>query len=215
MRKPSRCLGEAHSGLSVTFCGVLRVHHLRENRACNASPKEVELFELRTNGGIMNNTDKRQMIDEVYFLGKSKQHSSTFIITLKGSLRFEDIEKILKDKRSAYNYQLVNIFKKYKVKHDDLYSDLDLVWNVCMNTKDSAEQLAALRRLAIASATGVRAASPGLVLAAVFMANPIAVFLGMAFGGPSMLIVQYKVRRLWKAYRRNCKLFTEQYLMAL
>ena len=56
----------------------------------------------------MNNTNKRQIIEEIYFLGRSKQHSSIFVLGLKGSFKINNLDKILNDKRRAYNYSYVN-----------------------------------------------------------------------------------------------------------
>lgn len=91
----------------------------------------------------MNKTEKRQCLDEIEFLGKSKQHSSTFVTALKGVYTFTNvkgIEEMLGDKIKVYNYAYTNIFKKYNIDHFDLYGELDKVWSISINERKKSKQ---------------------------------------------------------------------------
>jgi len=160
----------------------------------------------------MNETDKRQAIDEIYMLGKSKQNSSLFILGLKGALTLKNLEEILGDKRKTYNYSYVNVFKKYSIPHDDLYRDLDNVWNVCLKDQNSSSQEDIVRSIATGSAGGAAGSVAAIV------AIPLVALFGPFVAGLSMfqiVRVQVRVRKIWKAYKRNCKVYAQEYLQKL
>jgi len=167
----------------------------------------------------MNKTDKKQFTDEVYLLGqaKEKKQSSLFVLALKGALSLKELEDILKNKRKIYNFGFVNAFKKYNVQNDDLYGDLDKVWNVSLSGKNSTAQEAAVKKLALSS-TGAAVAATGSMAGAI-VAAPLALFLGPLIGGGivgyKIIKVQFKVRELWKAYKRNCVVYAETYVSQL
>lgn len=173
----------------------------------------------------MDNTDKRQFLDELGLLNKSKQYSSTFVKALKGSVILKKIEAILEDKRKVYNFAYVNLFKKYDVEHEDLYRDLDRIWTLCLNKKTSIEQKNDTTTLAAKAGGfvgGAAAAGAGIGIATDIGAISLAAALGIGAGffsvaaGPFVLlylgILEYRVRKLWNSYKTNCYLFAEEYV---
>ncbi|MDR3595064.1 hypothetical protein [Clostridium sp.] len=78
----------------------------------------------------MTKTGYRQFIDEVYFLGKQKEYSGIFnkIIPSLKLNTFKKAKKILLDKRKAYDFSLANLFRKYAMDNNDLYDELDKLW---------------------------------------------------------------------------------------
>lgn len=77
----------------------------------------------------MTKTEYRQFIDEVYFLGKQKEYSgrlNKFILSLN---IFKSPKKILLNKRKAYDFALANLFRKYGLNNDNLYDELDKIWD--------------------------------------------------------------------------------------
>ena len=111
----------------------------------------------------------------------------------------------------------VNIFKKYNVPHDDLYGDLDKVWNVCVNKDEKVEQTSAVATLAAASAAGSGVSVSGGV-AATFIATPLQVVFAPFLTGLvfyNILRVQFKVRKLWNNYKKNCTVYAENYVAKL
>jgi hypothetical protein len=152
----------------------------------------------------MNKTDKRQFLDEIIFLGKSKEHSSTFVKALKGSVTLKKVEKILEDKRKSYNYSLTNIFRKYHVEHDDLYGELDKIWNICLNEKDLVKQKQRVESLAKSPATvglSAKGATVGVI-------GPAIVGIPLYF----LAKTQFKVKRFWNNYKNNTQIFSEKYV---
>lgn len=78
----------------------------------------------------MTKTEYRQFIDEVYFLGKQKEYKGIFNkITLNK----------LNDIRKAHTFALANLFIKYGIIYDDLYDDLDKIWNDLFENKYKIE----------------------------------------------------------------------------
>lgn len=73
-------------------------------------------------------TDFRQFIDEVYFLGEQKEFKVLFADRLKKTMLMKPYAKLLKNKRKSYNFVFVNLFKKYNIPHDTIYSQLDKIW---------------------------------------------------------------------------------------
>jgi len=163
----------------------------------------------------MNKTDKRQFIDEISFLGKQKQHSATFIKALKGGITFKDVEKILEDKRKVYNYALTNIYRKYSVVHDDLYGELDKIWSICLAEKSGSKQKKLVKSLT-GSTIGVGAAASGAggLTAAVTGTTAAGVAGPLILGIPIYLLikVQFKVKKIWKRYKKNAQIFSEKYI---
>ncbi|MDP8268539.1 MAG: hypothetical protein P9L97_07420 [Candidatus Tenebribacter davisii] len=170
----------------------------------------------------MNKDEKRQIVDEIYFLGKSKQHRSTFIKAMKGAILLSKLEKILMDKRKAYNYQYTNIFKKYSVKHDDLYGELDKIWTDSLLKEVPTKQKAEVVEVATALGSATALASLGSATTAAFTSAFFSITLTGLFG-PVMsgfllfrlVRVQVKVWRLWKNYKENCRKFAEDYVEKL
>ena len=168
----------------------------------------------------MNKTDKRQLMDELISLGKSGQHSSTFIKAIKGAVTLKDVQKILDEKRRAYNYAYTNAFKKYNVIHNDLYGDLDKIWNICVEEKDSSKREKSALNIAKASAAVGVGTSVGVAAPAAIAGGAIA--LALPFGviaGPIAIIylakVAYKVNKFWNAYKELTIAFAGTYLESI
>lgn len=142
----------------------------------------------------MNKTDKRQCIDEIEFLGKTKEHEKIFIKALKGAVTLKNVENILSEKRKVYNYAYTNIFRKYNVEHSDLYGELDKVWNICLNEKDKSNQEKLVAALAVAAA-----AAEGVGAIAIIR----------------IAWVEYKVNKIWKMYKNNTIIYAEKYMEKL
>jgi hypothetical protein len=172
----------------------------------------------------MNNTDKRQMTDELIALGKSGQHNSTFIKAVKGAFTFKDVQKILDEKRRAYNYAYTNVFKKYNVIHNDLYSDLDRIWNICVEEEDPSKRKNKMLGIVKSSTAGfgtgaslgmaapVAAAAGGAVALSLpltigVLTAPIGIFL--------IAKVAYKVNKFWNAYKDLTLSFAESYISSI
>ncbi len=143
---------------------------------------------------MMNKTDKRQCIDEIEFLGKTKEHEKIFIKALKGAVTLKNVENILSEKRKVYNYAYTNIFRKYNVEHSDLYGELDKVWNICLNEKDKSNQEKLVAALAVAAA-----AAEGVGAIAIIR----------------IAWVEYKVNKIWKMYKNNTIIYAEKYMEKL
>jgi len=158
----------------------------------------------------VNRTDKRQFIDEIHFLGKSKSNSSTFVTALKASFSPEDIEKALDDKRKKYNYTYANIFKKYNIVHDDLYEHLDKAWYACLNVKNDDERARTISLLANrADGAGTTAA---FAVASISLLLPTS---GGLFAIYCLAKMQYKIAKLWRNYKDACKVYAEEYVGSL
>lgn len=183
----------------------------------------------------MNKTDQRQCIDELIALGKTKQFSSIFVKALKGGMILTNIEKILEDKRRAYNWAFTNVLKKYGIRPEDLYGDLDKIWNICLNEKNKGIQEKYVTALAVASATSAASAAAsatGISFVAsmisilgtdafmfAIVTTPLAVVLSatLAAGAGGFYAVKvtrvvYRVHRIWKDYKNNSILYAKEYL---
>jgi hypothetical protein len=80
-------------------------------------------------GGKMTftKTDFRQFLDEIQLIGKRKELSGA----LKESFKWFGLckaENALDVKRKTYDHLYTNVFRKYGIVPDDLYSDLDEMW---------------------------------------------------------------------------------------
>ncbi len=174
----------------------------------------------------MNKTDKRQLLDEIEMLGKSEEHSGTFARALIGAITFTHAENTLSDKRKVYNYAYANIYRKYAVTHDDLYGDLDKVWNVSVNEKDKGKQAQFVTELAAASAAasvagagaGVAGLSAGAAAAVAASVGALAAAIAGGVGVLALFLIlrmQYKVRKLWKSYEQNTYIYAQRYIADL
>lgn len=165
---------------------------------------------------MMNKTDKRQCIDEIEFLGKTKEHEKIFIKALKGAVTLKNVENILSEKRKVYNYAYTNIFRKYNVEHSDLYGELDKVWNICLNEKDKSNQEKLVAALAVAAAA---AEGAGVGVGAVGLAGgAFAIIFAPIIGAIAIIRiawVEYKVNKIWKMYKNNTIIYAEKYMEKL
>ncbi|MEA1973753.1 MAG: hypothetical protein U9N34_10755, partial [Candidatus Cloacimonadota bacterium] len=93
-------------------------------------------------------TDFRQFIDEIQMIRNRKEFSGTWKEHLKG-LGFQLAEKALEKKRKGYDHLYTNIFRKYGIVPDDLYSALDKFW------KDGVESTKVLRPPAIVTVSPI------------------------------------------------------------
>lgn len=131
----------------------------------------------------MNKTDKRQFLDELSFWGESKENSSTFYKAIKGAITLKDIEDTLENKKKAYNYTYTNIYRKYGVQHDDLYGELDKIWNICLNEGDDSKREEHINNLAKVAAAGAAASAAAATgVAATTAASTCAIFSGIGLG---------------------------------
>ncbi len=72
--------------------------------------------------------DYRGFINDLSLLNKQKKFSRTFFSALKVSFMFKNIDEVLESKRKAFNFTLANIFKKWNLYHEELYSELNRIW---------------------------------------------------------------------------------------
>lgn len=147
-------------------------------------------------------TDQRQFVDEVYFLNLDKDFKGTFVDTLKGSLTFKDVERILEKKRKAYNHALTNLYRKYGILPDDFYSQLDELWDSVPLSDIMTKHL---KKLLPAGGVGKLAGS------ALLLAVPIAGLLLEASTVVAVGIVQYGVRTKWEGYKTKALKFSDDY----
>lgn len=168
----------------------------------------------------MNNTDKRQMIEEIVALGKTKENSSTFMKAFKGAVTLKNIEKILEDKKRAYNVAFSNLFRRYGIKHPDLFGDLDKIWYIVLNVDDESKQAESVGGIAVAAAASM--GGSGLALGAssvaAVAATSVAIVLGplLAAAGVFRIVwVEYKVYKIWKQYKENTKLYADKFVNSL
>jgi hypothetical protein len=164
----------------------------------------------------MNRTEKRQFLDEIEFLGKSQEFTSAFkaglksMFTLKSSP--EKFSATLEDKRKAYNYAYTNIFRKYRVDHDDLYGDLDKIWNECITEKNPSKQREFTETLAVISSSRGGQVAAG----AIALMSPIHTIMEKVGGAiVTELVVLNRVRKFWKSYKNAVRVFAEKYVESL
>jgi hypothetical protein len=73
-------------------------------------------------------TDFRQFFDEIQMIRRRREFSSTWKEHLKG-LGFRKAENSLEFKRKEYDHLYTNVLRKYGIVPNDLYADLDRLWN--------------------------------------------------------------------------------------
>lgn len=78
----------------------------------------------------MKKVEYRQFISELEFIGKDKSFSGLTNKIFK-SISFKENKDILKDKKSAYDFMIANLFAKYGIENDELYDRLDEIWEKC------------------------------------------------------------------------------------
>lgn len=137
-------------------------------------------------------TDYKQFIDEIYFLNKDKDVSGTFVDALKGTLTIKDLDSILEAKRKVYNFALTNIFRKYNIVPDDLYSSLDRIWN--------ETAINGLIKLYLDKVTQKKLG----------VASSIRRLLG-SLAVVHISIYQYAVRTKWEGYKASALLFADEH----
>ncbi len=72
--------------------------------------------------------DYRKFINDLSLLHNQKKFSRTFFNALKVSFVFKNVDEVLESKRKAFNFNLANIFKKWNLYHEELYSELNRIW---------------------------------------------------------------------------------------
>lgn len=161
----------------------------------------------------MNKTDKRQFLDEIEMMGKTKQHSSTFIQALKESFIAKSLENMLYEKRKVYNFAYVNLYRKYGIKHDDLIGELDKIWKVCLKERKKSSQEELVKALATMFASGARVDSTAWDPYP--KSGEFATFIDVLAHRWPPTQAQYTVSRLWKSYKRNAWIYAEKYVDSL
>lgn len=87
----------------------------------------------------MNKTEYNQFIIELEFIGKDKNYVG--ILNKVGkAFSFKEADKILKDKRNAYNFQVSKLFDQYGIENEELFDSFNKIWNE-VYTKDDKKKL--------------------------------------------------------------------------
>ena len=76
----------------------------------------------------MKKNDYRQFITEIEYVGKDKKFCG-IVDKIGKSLSLKSAENILKDKKKAYDFMIINLFNKYRIDKSDLCDDLDSIWD--------------------------------------------------------------------------------------
>lgn len=84
----------------------------------------------------MTKTDRRQFLDEIIMNNKDKLHRGALTERIKSLKHYfkekeqvtDGIDEVFGDRKRAYDHSMANLFRKYSIDHDDLYSDLDRLW---------------------------------------------------------------------------------------
>ncbi|CBH21394.1 protein of unknown function [Acetoanaerobium sticklandii] len=118
----------------------------------------------------MTKNEYRQFITEIEFVGKDKKFSG-IIDKIGKSMSFKSANKILGDKKKAYDFMIINLFSKYRIDKPDLCDDLDKIWKqvYCEDNKKNSKKNSGLK-------TGMRLAT---------LLGPA----GMAFGAVTGLAI--------------------------
>lgn len=86
----------------------------------------------------MTKNEYRQFETEVEFVGKDKNFVGIFNKLPKG-FSFKSSDKILKDKKKAYDFMISKLFDKYGIQNKNLFDELDTIWkeqyNLICNNK--------------------------------------------------------------------------------
>jgi|WetSurMetagenome_2_1015567.scaffolds.fasta_scaffold1151754_2 hypothetical protein len=141
-------------------------------------------------------TDYKQFVDEIFFLNRDKDFAGTFIDTLKGTVTIKDVDSILEEKRKGYNFALTNLFRKYNIVPDDLYSSLDRVWHETALNDVIASYLEKVSPKTIGFAFPLPTLLGGLAVA-------------------HLSIYQYAVRSKWEGYKASALLFADEHAKGL
>lgn len=75
----------------------------------------------------MTKTEYNQFIIELEFIGKDKNYVGIFNKVGK-ALSFKESDKILKDKRNAYNFQISKLFDQYGIENEELFDSFNKIW---------------------------------------------------------------------------------------
>ncbi len=75
----------------------------------------------------MKKNDYRQFITEIEYVGKDKKFSG-IVDKIGKSLSLKSADNILKDKKKAYDFMIINLFNKYRIDKSDLCDALDSIW---------------------------------------------------------------------------------------
>ncbi len=74
-------------------------------------------------------TELRQFIDKIVLLGNKNEYTSTIFEQFKNVIPGSTVENVLINKKKSYDYEYVNIFKEYGLSTEDIYNDLDIIWD--------------------------------------------------------------------------------------
>jgi len=106
--------------ITVPVLAVLGILYMINQEGIISERKENKTVEE-------NQTQYRLILDELYLLqDQSHMNSKDF---LKAHVSWKKFEDKLESKKRAYNISFVNLFKKYGIRTDNLYNELDLLWD--------------------------------------------------------------------------------------
>lgn len=106
--------------MTVSILTVLSLLHMID-------PKEVSSENYKVKTASNNQTRYRLFLDELYLLQDNA--NVNFKDTLKAHIPWTKFENNLDIKRKSYDISFVNLLEKYDICPNDLYSELDRLWD--------------------------------------------------------------------------------------
>ncbi len=171
-------------------------------------------------------TDCRQFLDALELLSCQKEFRGTFRYAIKGTVTLQTIDSLMDKRLKAYNFAYTELFKRYGILHDELYSRLDKLWEeslveVVLPKLFRTNVLGGAGLSAAGASAVARGTSPTFKFAfsaatkggrpLVGILGPIFTIVTVAISASQLAIMQYRLYSTWRKYKTKTYAFAAEY----